>query len=64
MKILIDTLDVKEINKYSDMGVISGVTTNPAFSKRFGMKDDIDTIKQVSNAIGGKGDIYIEAFGH
>ena len=64
MKILIDTLDVKEIKKYSDMGVISGVTTNPPFSKRFGMKDDIDTIKQVSDAVGGKGDIFIEAFGH
>jgi transaldolase len=64
MKILIDTLDVKEIKKYSDMGIISGVTTNPTFSKRFGMKDDIDTIKQVSDAIAGKGDIFIEAFGH
>ena len=64
MKILIDTLDVKEIKKYSDMGIISGVTTNPTFSKRFGMKDDIDTIKQVSDAIDGKGDIFIEAFGH
>jgi transaldolase len=64
MKILIDSLDVKEIKKYSDMGIISGVTTNPTFSKRFGMKDDIDTIKQVSDALGGKGDIYIEAFGH
>ena len=28
MKILIDTLDLKEIKKYSDMGIISGVTTN------------------------------------
>ncbi len=64
MKILIDTLDVKEIKKYSDMGIISGVTTNPTFSKRFGMKDDIDTIKQVSDAIAGKGDIFIEAVGH
>jgi transaldolase len=64
MKILIDTLDLKEIKKYSDMGIISGVTTNPTFSKRFGMEDDIDTIKQVSDALGGKGDIYIEAFGH
>ena len=64
MKILIDTLDVKEIKKYSDMGIISGVTTNPTFSKRFGMKDDIDTIKQVSDAIAGKGDIFIEALGH
>ena len=34
MKILIDTLDLKEIKKYSDMGIISGVTTNPTFSNR------------------------------
>ena len=64
MKILIDTLDLKEIKKYSDMGIISGVTTNPTFSKKFGMKDDIETIEKVSEALGGKGEIFIEAFGY
>ena len=64
MKILIDTLDLKEIKKYSDMGIISGVTTNPTFSRKFGMKDDIETIEKVLEALGGKGVIFIEAFGH
>ena len=63
MKILIDTLDLNEIKKYSELGIISGTTTNPTFSKRFGMKDDLDTIKQVAEAQDGVGEIYIEAFG-
>tara|TARA_Y100000593_G_C4241958_1_gene302614 strand:+ start:430 stop:1083 length:654 start_codon:yes stop_codon:yes gene_type:complete len=64
MKILIDTLDIKEIKKYNDMGILSGVTTNPTFSKKFGMKDDIETIEVVSDAINHEGEIHVEAFGY
>jgi|TARA_B110000977_G_scaffold201355_1_gene295539 transaldolase len=63
VKILIDTLDLKEIKKYSQFGILSGVTTNPTFSKRFGMSDDIDTINQTSEALGGVGEVHVEAFG-
>ena len=63
MKLFIDTLDLKEIVKYSELGIISGATTNPTFSKRFGMKDDIDTIEQVSTALVNGGEIHVEAFG-
>lgn len=63
MKILIDTLDLEEIRKYSAMGILSGVTTNPTFSKRFGMKDDIDTVIRVADAMDGKGEIHVEAWG-
>jgi transaldolase len=64
MKLLLDTLDLEQIRKFSKLGILSGVTTNPTFSKRFGMKDDIDTIEKVSDALGGKGEIFVEAFGH
>jgi transaldolase len=64
MRILIDTLDLKEIKKYSNMGIISGVTTNPTFSKLFGMRDDLETVEKVSEALDGKGEIFIEAFGY
>ena len=63
MKILIDTLDLKEIKKYADLGILSGVTTNPTFSKRFGMSDDIDTINKTSEALGSVGEVHVEAFG-
>ena len=64
MKLLLDTLDLEQIRKFSKLGILSGVTTNPTFSKRFGMKDDIDTIEKVSDQLGGKGEIFVEAFGH
>ena len=64
MRILIDTLDLKEIKKYSNMGIISGVTTNRTFSKLFGRRDDVETGEKVSEGIDGKGEIFIEAFGY
>ena len=36
---------------------------NDTFSKRFGMSDDIDTINQTSEALGGVGEVHVEAFG-
>ena len=36
MKVFIDTANINEIKKYSDMGLIDGVTTNPALVAREG----------------------------
>lgn len=51
MKIFIDTLDLGYIEKYSKLGILSGVTTNPTFSKQFEMYDDIKTIEQVKDIL-------------
>lgn len=62
MKIFLDSLDTKQIKKYSGMGLLSGITTNPTFSKRFGMSNDIEMVKKIRLAL-GKGEIHVEAFG-
>lgn len=62
MKIFLDTLDLDLIKKYSDIGILSGITTNPTFAKRFGMHDDLDMITKVRKAL-GKGEIHVEALG-
>jgi len=62
MKIFLDTLDTNMIKKYSEMGLLSGITTNPTFSKRFGMHDDIEMINKIRKAL-GSGEIHVEAFG-
>ena len=59
MKIFLDTLDLNQIKKYSNMGILSGVTTNPTLAKRHGMLDDIDMIKKIREVMpmeeGGRG---------
>jgi len=62
MKIFLDSLDVNLIKKYAEMGLLSGITTNPTFSKRFGMHDDIEMVSKVREAL-GEGEIHVEAFG-
>ena len=62
MKIFLDTLDLNLIKKYSQIGLLAGVTTNPTFAKRFGMHDDLDMISKVRKAL-GKGEIHVEVFG-
>ena len=62
MKIFLDSLDVNLIKKYGEMGLLSGITTNPTFSKRFGMHDDIEMVSKIREAL-GEGEIHVEAFG-
>jgi transaldolase len=62
MKILLDSLDAKEIKKYAEMGLLYGVTTNPTFSRRYGMHDDVEMVKVVREAL-GIGEIHVEAWG-
>ena len=62
MKIFLDTLELSSIQKYSDMGILTGVTTNPTLAKRHGMVDDIDMIKQIRGVM-PIGEIHVEAWG-
>jgi transaldolase len=62
MKIFLDSLDVNLIKKYAELGLLAGITTNPTFSKRFGMHDDIELVNKVRDAL-GEGEIHVEAFG-
>lgn len=65
MKLFIDTLDLELIKKYSDLGILSGVTTNPTFSKRFDMYNDVDTIRKVRIALDDYfKEIHIEVLGN
>lgn len=62
MKIFLDTLNLDLIKKYSHLGILTGVTTNPTFAKRFGMDNDLEMVAKVRKAL-GKGEIHLEAFG-
>lgn len=64
MEIFIDSLDFGKIREYANMGVISGVTTNPTLARRHGMSVDIEMIKRTREALGdSKMEIHVEAFG-
>lgn len=63
MELFLDTLDLEVIRKYSDMGIISGVTTNPTLARRYKMgSNSVEMIKRVRDAM-EKGEIHVEAFG-
>ena len=52
MKIFIDTANVEEIKKANDMGVISGVTTNPSLIAKEG-RDFIEVVKEITTIVDG-----------
>ena len=52
MKFFIDTANVEEIRKANDMGVISGVTTNPSLIAREG-RDFNEVIKEITSIVDG-----------
>ena len=62
MKIFLDTLELDQIKKYSDMGILAGVTTNPTLAKRHGMTDDIDMVNKIRGVM-PTGEIHVEAWG-
>jgi len=62
MKIFIDTLDLKLIEKYHNMGILAGVTTNPTMQKKFKFDNDLDMVLALREVI-GEDEIHIEAFG-
>tara|TARA_R100000908_G_scaffold27122_1_gene12408 strand:+ start:41 stop:679 length:639 start_codon:yes stop_codon:yes gene_type:complete len=62
MKIFLDALELDQIKKYSNMGILSGVTTNPTLAKKHGMLDDIDMIEKIREVM-PVGEIHVEAWG-
>ena len=63
MKIFLDTIDLGEIKKYSEIFNIAGITTNPNLARRFGMSDDIEMVREIGKIIGNEKEIHVEAFG-
>ena len=47
MNFFIDTANVEEIRAATEMGIISGVTTNPSLIAKEG-RDFIETLKEIS----------------
>lgn len=52
MKLFIDTANVDEIRRANDLGVISGVTTNPSLIAREG-RDFIEVIREIARIVDG-----------
>lgn len=52
MKFFLDTANVEEIRMANDMGVISGVTTNPSLIAKEG-RDYAQTLKEISTIVDG-----------
>lgn len=52
MKFFVDTANVEEIRKASDMGVICGVTTNPSLIAKEG-RDFKEVIKEITDIVDG-----------
>lgn len=52
MKIFLDTADLEAIRKYSKMGFIDGVTTNPAILAREG-KNFLDVVSEIVDLVNG-----------
>ena len=51
MKLFIDTAKVEDIRKANDMGVISGVTTNPSLIAKEG-RDFNEVIREITHDCG------------
>ncbi|HWT26833.1 MAG TPA: fructose-6-phosphate aldolase [Mobilitalea sp.] len=52
MKLFIDTANVEEIKKASDLGVICGVTTNPSLIAKEG-RNQADVVKEIASLVDG-----------
>ncbi|MFB0958185.1 MAG: transaldolase family protein, partial [Clostridiaceae bacterium] len=52
MKYFIDTANVEEIRKAAELGLLSGVTTNPSLIAKEGRKFE-DVIKEITELVDG-----------
>ena len=52
MKLFIDTANVEEIRAANELGVISGVTTNPSLIAKEG-RDFLEVIKEITEIVDG-----------
>jgi len=62
MRFFIDTANLEEIRQAFDMGVVSGVTTNPTIIAREG-KEFTKAIKEISALVGADTYIFAEVIG-
>lgn len=53
MKIFIDTGKIEEIRKANDMGVISGVTTNPSLIAKEGGRSQEEILQEIASIVDG-----------
>ncbi len=52
MKIFIDTANIDEIRKASELGILSGVTTNPSLIAKEG-RDFVQVVKEITEIVDG-----------
>jgi transaldolase len=52
MKIFLDTADVGKIQKYAEMGMVDGITTNPTIILRSGRKQE-EVVKEICGIVDG-----------
>ena len=52
MKLFIDTANIEKIKEINDMGVISGVTTNPSLIAKEG-RDFVEVVKEITSIVNG-----------
>jgi len=52
MKLFIDTANVEHIREMADLGIISGVTTNPSLIAKEG-RDFLEVIKEITSLVDG-----------
>ena len=53
MKFFVDTAKIEDIKKANDMGVISGVTTNPSLIAKEGGKSQEEVLKEIAEIVDG-----------
>ena len=53
MKFFVDTAKIEDIKKANDMGVICGVTTNPALIAKEGGRSQEDVLKEIASIVDG-----------
>ena len=53
MELFIDTANIDEIKKAADMGIISGVTTNPSLVAKEGKREVKDLIAEIGSIVDG-----------
>ncbi|MGT2846968.1 fructose-6-phosphate aldolase [Streptococcus massiliensis] len=60
MEFMLDTLNIKEIKKWSKVLPLAGVTSNPTIAKKEGKIDFFNRIQEVRDVIGPNASIHIQ----
>jgi len=60
MEFLLDTANLEEIKKYTEILPLAGVTSNPSIVKKEGKIDFFNHIKEIRNIIGGDASLHVQ----